>query len=332
MVGRVTFSIFDIDGLILADKPGTNPDDRRSLIRDVERGVLVRLRRGAYVEASFWQACNSRERHILRIRAADAAATERLVFARESAAAIWGIPQARPYPDDVRVLVEWPGGGSSEGGMLRTADGYHCALIEEHGGFLVTSLSRTVLDVARFEAFPVATAMLDWSLSSQRSNQLTKAQLVEEFDLWRPRVGSKVLRRSIPFAISESGSFGESRARAVIEQLGFERPVPQARFVDEQGEMFTDFYWPSVNVAAEFDGKTKYVDEQYTGGNPAEALWKEEQREDRLRRQVDTIVRIIHTEVVHPPLLDKLLRDARVPRLGGGEYDHFGRRTRPSAR
>jgi hypothetical protein len=308
--------LLERDGLILAGSPGVHPDDRRSLIRDAERGILVRLRRGAYVEASLWAASSSRDRHILRIRAAMAASREPLVLARESAAAVWGMPIAGPFPDDVTVLVEWPGGGSTQGGMRRTADGFATAVIVDIGELRVTSLARTALDLSRFASFPDAVGSVDWAINRNNPLAVTAEALTDEFRLWHPRVGARQLRRLVSFASPLSDSFGESQARAVIDQLGFHRPIQQAEFRDEAGSMFTDFYWPSVNVAAEFDGKIKYTSEELTGGDPAVVLWREKQREDRLRRQVTRVVRIIRPDLARPPRLARLLDNAGIPRGG----------------
>ena len=239
-----------------------------------------------------------------------------MVLARESAAAIWGMPIAGDFPDEVTVLVRWPGGGSTEAGIRRTADGYTSALISEVSGFGVTSLERTALDVARFVPFREAVGSVDWAISSTNSVATTSAALADELQRWHPRVGARPLRRIIPFATSLSGSFGESRTRAVVSQLGFASPQLQTEFRDPEGSMFADFYWPSVNVVAEFDGKVKYTSEEFNGGDAAEVVWREKKREDRLRRQVSTVVRIITADVSHPERLDRLLTQANVPRGG----------------
>ncbi|HEX4058750.1 MAG TPA: hypothetical protein VHX87_10605, partial [Galbitalea sp.] len=206
----MTYALFESDGLILAAAAGHHLDDRRTLIRDAERGTLVRIRRGAYVEASRWDGCSSRERHLLRIRAANAASDAPIVVARESAAALWGMPIAGSYPDDVTVLVEWPGGGSSEAGVRRTVDGFHSAEIVEVDGILTTSLARTALDVARFAPFADAMGSIDWALWRRNPSAIPLAELAADFERWGPRVGRRQLRRAIPFASALSDSFGES--------------------------------------------------------------------------------------------------------------------------
>ena len=70
----------------------------------------------------------------------------------------------------------------------------------------------------------------------------------------------------------------------------------------------------SADAAVEFDGKTKYTRNEFTKGDPAEVVWREKKREDRLRRQVRTVVRVLTSDVRTPSLLDAKLRDAGIHR------------------
>lgn len=78
--------------------------------------------------------------------------------------------------------------------------------------------------------------------------------------------------------------------------------------------MYPDFYWASTNVAVEFDGKQKYTRDKYTDGDPSEIVWREKKREDRLRRQVRGMERILTSDVMHPERVERLLVELGVPR------------------
>jgi len=132
--------------------------------------------------------------------------------------------------------------------------------------------------------------------------------------------GARHLARVVAFASPLSDSPKESEARAVIHELGFEAPELQAVFVDEEGEMRSDFWWRSVGKVGELDGKVKYTRAEYTGGDPSEVVWREKQREDRLRRQPDVtgVLRILSEHVDNPERLDALLTRAGIPRERGG--------------
>jgi len=308
------FTPFEHDGLILFSDLARAGIGGRDTSTAVARGQLIRLRRGAYVRVEVWRATPPRERHVLRVRAVAAAARATPTLARASAAALWGIP-LDDYPADVVVLDRWRGGGRSEPGVTRTARGATTARLVVREGFHCTDLARTVLDVARELSFADAVMLFDWSLGAQNPSPITKADLMAEAS--RLKV-SPALWKAAAFSTHLSGSKGESRARAVIYLLGYPQPVLQKKFVDSTGAMYPDFHFEDANVAAEFDGKMKYTRDEYTKGDPAEAVWKEKKREDRLRRQVRTVVRILTHDVENPAVLDQKLREAGIRRVRGG--------------
>lgn len=103
-------------GLILASDRVRVGSDIRELTRAVERGELVKLRRGSYVRAAEWEAADERARHLLRARAARHDARQELPFAGATAAAVWGMWQ-HDHPGEVVFLDRWKGGGRSEPGV-----------------------------------------------------------------------------------------------------------------------------------------------------------------------------------------------------------------------
>ena len=126
---------------------------------------------------------------------------------------------------------------------------------------------------------------------------MSLAALTEDLDAWHPRTGFHHVRRVLEFSTDLSDSYGESTARVMIHLCNFERPVLQSEFRDEQGSMFVDFFWPRVRVGAEFDGKIKYTRDEFTRGNPAEVVWQEKKRTDRLHRQSVEVERILTSDV-----------------------------------
>ncbi len=290
--------------------------DSRSLRRDVERGILVRLRRGAFVSRTVWDAADSRGRHVLRARAALADVRRPAALAGVSAAAVWGMPIEKAWPTEVTILDEWRGGGRSEPGVRKTASGFRTASIQVVDGIPVTSIERTAIDIARTHSFARAIGSLDWVLWRKRQGALEKIALVDELSRLNPRFGIRHLQRCIAFSTSLSDSFGESTARAVIHLLGFEPPELQVEFFDAQGKIEPDFFWRSIRRVAEFDGKAKYTRDEFTRGNPGEVVWREKKREDRLRAMEVGVTRILTEHVEAPVRLERMLLLAGVPRGG----------------
>lgn len=308
------YSTFAHDGLILAAQVLPHVDEYRSLRRDVDHGVLVKLRRGTFVERSTWDAADARERHILHIRAVLAAAQRPVVVAGASAAAVWGMPVGTEWPSAVTVLDEWLGGGRSEPGVRRTAAGHKTAHSVVRQGIQVTDLARTTIDVARSTSTELAMGSVDWALWRRNPEAITKLDLIADLERLALRSHRRRVERVIGDATSLSDSYGESRARVVIRQLGYVEPELQVEFRDAEGKMSVDFFWAEAGVVVEFDGKQKYTRDEFTGGDPGEVVWREKKREDRLRRLGLVVVRILWSDLKHPELLARRLADAGVPR------------------
>jgi hypothetical protein len=309
----VTYEEFARNGLILGEAVRPYVTDR-SLRRDIATGTLLRLRRGAYVEARRWAELSAQERHILRIQAVVAQSNRTIVICGRSAAALWGMPVKGGWSDDVDTLTTWDGGGRSDKGIRRTAAGASTARTVSIRNVRVTDLARTALDIARANTFTDAIGSLDWAISRSNANAVTAEDLADDLRRLQPRVGGAHLQRLVAFASPLSDSFYESAARAAMHLLGFAPPELQATLSDGQGEIIPDFMWRSARQVGEFDGKVKYTRNQYTKGDPGEVAWKEKKREDRIRRLEFGVVRILTEHVENPAKLEKLLVDARVPR------------------
>ena len=263
---------------------------------------------------AIWNAATPRGRHLLRIRAVLALSDRPLILAGASAAAVWDMPIAGDWPNDVTVADSWRGGGRSEPGIRVTAAGYPTAHIVERDGLLVTDVARTALCIARSASLIDGIGSLDWALWRKNEDRVTRETLFGDLDRWHPRAGRWGLQQALLLSTHLSDSFGESRARIAIRQCGFDDPELQTEFFDSQGKMAVDFSWPAARVVAEYDGKTKYTREQFTQGDPGEVVWKEKKRQDRLRRLGLEVERITTYEVEHPVVLQRLLADIGVSR------------------
>ncbi|PWB98089.1 type IV toxin-antitoxin system AbiEi family antitoxin domain-containing protein [Homoserinimonas hongtaonis] len=293
-----------------------------ALQRAVLRGELIRLRRGAYCESDHWNELDARQRYLLRIRAVVAAAETPPVLCSWSAAAVWGMPVFDTWPDLVHVLGAPAAGGRSKNGVRRhpLARFDHVlgqrpsdagVPIVEREGLLITGLAHTTVDVVLDSEFAPAVATVDWALA--RNNPVAIGSMDVEAELRRraPRYRRSHAAAVIGCATRLSDSFGESMARAVMLQLGFPEPELQVKFTDIHGDMFVDYFWREQSIVGEFDGATKYLQaENYGTFSPSEVVWREKKRDDRLRRQVGTTVRIIWSDVRNPSALERMLREA----------------------
>ena len=118
-------------------------------------------------------------------------------------------------------------------------------------GITLTSLPRTVVELALTLPFSESVAAIDWALA-HGCDRATLETLAD-------RLGGASTSRAlaaIEFADPRSGSPGESVSRALIHQLGFPLPALQVPFHDGRGFIgVVDFYWSDHALIGEFDGR-----------------------------------------------------------------------------
>jgi hypothetical protein len=271
----------------------------RDLVRGAQRGELIRLRSGVYVQTSDWAATDVDARYRARVAGAAAMVASEQVFSHDSAAAMWRLPSLGPWSPRVHVLADIASGGRSTPGIVRHGVGIDDAavIIDD---VKVSSLARTVLDIAMTSTFARAVAMIDDALRPPErgdfrfgSAPLDKTELTDLREIRSERRGATKAARAAEFATYQSGSIGESVSRVNFHLLRLPMPELQVPFFDEDGLIgYADFFWRELGLIGEFDGRVKYRDKLYLRGRlPEEVVWDEKQREDRLRRVSRHLVR-----------------------------------------
>jgi hypothetical protein len=172
------------------------------------------------------------------------------------------------------------------------------------GSLPVTSLARTVVDLARSMPFAVALAAADAALRSMR---VTRDDLRAVLDGGAGTRGARAARRVVDLADQRSESVGESRSRAVMHQLGLVLPDLQVEVHRSGGELVgrCDFGWRDARVLGEFDGRIKYGRLLRPGQDPGDAVFEEKRREDALRDERWGMVRWVWRELDAPVLLGR---------------------------
>ena len=256
------------------------------------------MRRGVFVGGGGWASVNDRDRYLLRMRAVAATRASSPIFSHQSAAVIWGLPIIGQWPQAVHLLAAGRGGLHSKNGVAIHHDRLVDADIVEIDGMLVTSLARTLIDLARSTPFLSAVASLD--AGTKPELELLNGTLRPGFEreLLLERVmsmgasrGARSARLAIEFSDNRSASPGESLSRGQIHLCGFPAPELQVSFVSPEGvEDIVDFRWlqkqadRTVRLIGEFDGEVKYTRSEYLKGRtPADVVVAEKVREDRLR-------------------------------------------------
>lgn len=269
----------------------TTPGERQQLFAEARRGNFVAVLRGVYIDAELWEGMDDADRHRTRAMALAARDGTNLVFSHYTATALWHLPWVGRWPSAVHVTSARAAGGRSNGSVFRHTLGAPDSL-ERIAGMWVTSLARTVVDVARVAPFGQAVVVADAALrrtahplSSVPRTELTGAELERELETVPLRQGTAKIREVIQFADGAADRPGESMSRVSMRKARLPEPVLQAEVRGASGRRyFVDFWWPAFNLVGEFDGKVKYRDPEFLRGRtPEQALHDEKAREDDIR-------------------------------------------------
>jgi hypothetical protein len=271
---------------------GFGDDEVRRLLR---AGRLTAVRRGSYVLGT--QPEQREARHALRVRAQLAHLADGAVVSHASAAVLHGLPTWGMRLDRVHVTRARRSGGRAG----RQVHVHTAPLapddIDVVDGIPITSVARTVVDLARTLPFEAAVAVADAALHALITEperlaglQAALVSILARSTGWR---GSPAARRVLAFADARSGSVGESRSRVAIHRAGLPAPVLQWEVIGSAGQWIgrVDFGWPKQRTVGEFDGKEKYGRLLKPGQSPADAVYWEKRREDALRAEALSVER-----------------------------------------
>jgi hypothetical protein len=282
---------------------GYDHDDLRRLQRG---GELVRVRRGAYVrepEADLGIA----QRHRRLILGTAPQLRDGAVFSHGSAAVLHGLPVWSGALTKVHVTRNRRGSGIKRN------------VVQVHGAPLagpeivlidnmpVTSLCRTVLDLARTLPMTQAVAAGDRALALG----LTRSELDAGLITMGRWPGVRAARRVVDFLDTRSESAGESVSRVRLMEEGLPAPEPQVEIFGPDGRLIArvDFYWKDQKTVGEFDGKLKYGQLLKPGQRIEEVIFEEKLREDSVRDLGLQVVRWIWDDLSRPSILrERVLR------------------------
>lgn len=138
--------MMDLPRLVLARDRMQQGLTSKMLARQCNSGMLVRIRHGVYVDGAAWGELRPWEQYRLRVQAAAETFAAPTVFARHSAASVWGIPTIGHH-HAVHALTFQNDGGRSRAGVRRRVE-FADPLSASAG----ESYSRALICAAGFEA------------------------------------------------------------------------------------------------------------------------------------------------------------------------------------
>lgn len=269
----------------------------RVLTAAVRSGILLRLRRGAYVRSAYWHATEPWTRDTLQIQAHFESTGGLSRYSHVSAARlhechVWDVgPRIHVttgYANSLRsagrdVRTHRADLAASELTTLWTVDGRE---------ILTTGIERTVLDCARILSLEQAAVIGDHALRKGASIDSMR-QLLGQSPAKR---GSRRAADLLGVLDGRSESVGETRTRLLLRSFGLLMFMPQFEIPTPIGRFRADFADPGTRVVIEFDGSGKY-----TGYKPTEeVLLAERRRENALVDEGWLVLRLEWKHLAYP--------------------------------
>jgi very-short-patch-repair endonuclease len=260
----------------------------------VRSGDLVQFRRGVYVTRKAVEAAqlNPRRLHALRVAAVQARVGA-AVASHHSAGRILGLDMLDPPAEETVTLTRQP----PQRSRTRPVAGviFHNAAVPdwqllEAFGVSLTSVSRTVVDIARTSSFVQGVVVADCAL---RLDKTSHPELMHVARSCRQWPGIEQAKMVIKFGDGNAGSVLESCARVAFAEAGLEPPELQAQVMVDATAYRVDFLWRKYRTIAEADGLAKYTEPQ--------DLRRQFERDRKLRAARYQVVHFTWPEIFSSP-------------------------------
>ncbi|MCW2495684.1 MAG: hypothetical protein JWQ77_1608 [Jatrophihabitans sp.] len=245
-------------------------------------GRLTRVRRGYFI------AGPADVDDAARAVVASCAGT---VISHRSAARLYGLPLIGQPPSIPELTIAPRAPGSLVAAHLYRAS-LDTADVVQIGDLPVTSVARTVIDLARHLSQNAAVAAADFALHEQLVTAEELDAVARRSANWP---GIARARRSLARADARAESPLESISRLVLDRSELPRAVLQQRIGTQDGNFVArvDFGWAALGVVGEADGLLKYDDR--------DVLREEKLRQERLEQLGLIVVRWGWRDITREP-------------------------------
>ena len=238
----------------------------------------------------------------------------------QSAARVYRLGIVGHDPAPLIQITRAPGNrGSHTGrpGVLVHVAALPADHVVSYRGVPLTSVPRTVIDLARTLPFAEGVAVADSALHAGLATKAGLAVVIADCPRWR---GLQRAREVIAFSDARAESVLESLSRAVFCQAGLPPPDLQV-WVGDDEEIIgrADFLWRRYNTIGEADGAMKYQ-------TPARARTQLE-RDARLRTAGYEVVHFTWPQITRAPA--QVIDEIQVAFRRGGSPVLRGRPGRP---
>jgi hypothetical protein len=253
--------------------------DDKTLARMVRAGLLHRIRRGAYIDASVWAGLDAVGRHRMTARAVLRTAHPSAVLTHVSALVEQGVPVWNVDLGEIHLTRTDARSGRREAGVVH----HRGALLPEEvltcHGVQVSMPARAIIELSTMAGVESVLVSSNWLLHRGATTREELARVAKAFECWP---GS--LRSDLAVRLSDGRCAwpGEARTSYLIWRHHLPRPVPQYEVHDEGGNVVAllDFAFPEYGVFLEFDGAIKYERLRRRGETVEDVIRREKRREE----------------------------------------------------
>jgi hypothetical protein len=257
--------------------------DDAALRRWVRAGRIVRVRHGAYALADDWAALDERGRHVVLTRAVLRSLGSEVAASHHSACLLHRMEMWAVDLGQAHVTRRDGGAGRTTGDVAHHEGFVLDSDLVRMGGHFVVRPARAALESALLSGVERGLVVVN---SALHQRLFSVDELTAQHALMRSWPGAGHLQLVVRLADGRAESVGESRSVHLFWAQRLPKPHLQYYVYDRHGELvgITDFAWPERRLLGEFDGKVKYLRYLKPGENPGDAVFREKQREDQLRR------------------------------------------------
>jgi len=209
------------------------------------------------------------------VEAARARGGDTPVLSYESAALLWGLRLWR-LPEQVHLVSGHNPSSRAAPDIVRHVLTLAAEDVTERAGVRVTTLERTVVDLARGRTVADGLVVADDGLRHGADPAVMAALVAAQ----PGRRGVRRARTVLDLADGRAESPWETFTRLHVLAAGLPPPELQIAVATRLGEFRADMGWREWRVLIEFDGLVKYTD--LAAGDPGRVVFEEKRRHDAL--------------------------------------------------
>lgn len=282
--------------------------DDRTIYANLRRGLWVRIRMGAYIDAAVWAGLDEVGRHRVTARAVLKTAHPSAVLTHVSAVVEHGAPVWDVALTEIHLTRTDGRPGRREAGVVHHRGGLDETDVQVANGIPVSRAGRSALELTTMAGVESSLVSINWLLGRSATTKPELEHLLEAFRHWPGSLRSDLVVR---LADGRCAWPGEARTGHLLWREHVPAAEPQYEIRDGWGNVIgiADFAWPRLGVFLEFDGRIKYERLRREGETLDEVILREKRREELICQRTGWVcIRITWEDLGRPTTTARRIR------------------------